>query len=53
MLVRVINSRYPIVDEITTFLKYVVDEVPWDEASVEKLMHRQWIQLVYQGVILF
>ena len=40
LLVRVINLRYPIVDKITTLLEYVVNEVPWDKTSVEKLVHR-------------
>ena len=39
-LVHVINLRYPIVDEITTLLEYVVNEVPWDKASVKRIVHR-------------
>ena len=51
LLVRGINFRYPIVDEITTLLAYVVNEVPWDRTSVKNLVHRRWIKLVCQSVI--
>ena len=52
LLVHFSNLRYPVVGKITTLVEYVLDEVPSDKASVEELVHRRWIQLVCQGVIL-